>query len=103
MDRSPLVPFPPATSTLPLVRRVAECRKRSSPVLPVSVHLPVAGSYSSALDDGLPPTCSSPPTTSTFPSASSVAVCCQRALFSLPVSANVADPTARAVAAALGL
>ena len=40
---------PPATSTLPLGSSVAVCRKRAVPRLPVAVHVPVAGSYSSVL------------------------------------------------------
>ena len=40
---------PPATSTLPEGSSVAVCSVRAVERLPVAVHVPVAGSYSSAL------------------------------------------------------
>ena len=40
--------FPPATSTLPGQQR-RRVKARAVPRLPVAVHVPVAGSYSSAL------------------------------------------------------
>src|SRR5438046_1040867 len=40
---------PPATSTCPSGSNVAVCRKRGVAMLPVAVHIPVAGSYSSPL------------------------------------------------------
>ena len=50
----------------------------------VAVHVPVAGSYSSALLKK--PGLLAPPATSTLPLGSSVAVCRARAVMSLPVS-----------------
>src|SRR5438034_428936 len=42
-------PLPAATSTLPELSSVAVCQSRPKFMLPVGVHNPVAGSYSSAL------------------------------------------------------
>ena len=47
--RGPMRPCPPATSTLPLGSNVAVCDARAVVRLPVAVHVPLAGSYSSAL------------------------------------------------------
>src|SRR5690349_2635490 len=62
--------------------------------LPVAVHLPAAGLYSSAL---LP----EPPTTSTWPLASSVAVCSSRGVVMLPVLVHVPEDCAATGAAGL--
>src|SRR5206468_2134282 len=67
----PLLPAPPATSTLPEGSSVAVCKERAARTLPVVLQLPVAGSYSAALLKSLPLT---PPATSTLPEGSSVAV-----------------------------
>ena len=40
--------FPPATSTEPLVSKVAVCDERSADMVPVSAKVPLAASYSSA-------------------------------------------------------
>src|SRR5205823_6472586 len=66
-----LIPYqPPATSTLPEGSSVAVWSFRPVPMLPVVVHVPAAGSYSSALlkEPYVPPA------TSTLPEGSSVAV-----------------------------
>jgi hypothetical protein len=62
---------PPATSTLPLGSNVAVWAKRALVRLPVALHIPLAGSYSSALVRELP---LYPPATSTLPLGSNVAV-----------------------------
>ena len=60
---------PPATSTLPLGSNVAVGDRRAVVRLPVSLQVPLAGSYSSALP------LLSPAATSTLPLDSNVAVC----------------------------
>src|SRR4029077_2547220 len=58
---------------------------------PVALHIPLVGSYSSALVKAP----IYPPATSTLPLGSNVAVCCMRAVLRLPVSLNVnGDPEA---------
>jgi hypothetical protein len=69
---------PPATSTVPLGSSVAVCSARATRRLPVTVHRPVWGSYTSALascatQEELAHTLM-PPATSTRPLGSSVAV-----------------------------
>jgi hypothetical protein len=63
-------------------------------MLPVTVHVPVAGLYSSALLRK--PVVPSPPATSTWPFGSSVAVWSVRAVFKLPVFAQVPEVPAKA-------
>ena len=63
---------PPATSTLPRAAASPCDSSRAVPRLPVAVHVPVAGSYSSALLKE--PLLLNPPATSTLPEGSSVAV-----------------------------
>src|SRR2546425_9607245 len=86
---------PPATSTSPFGKRVAVCQARGWSMLPVGLHAPVRGSYSSAdandLND-LSSFESMPPATRTFPSGSSVAVWSLRATLMLPVERHL--PTA---------
>jgi len=67
-----VAPVPPATSTWPLVSKVALWPARAALMLPVGVNFPVAGLYSSALDSRLK-FASSPPAMSTWPSESRVA------------------------------
>src|SRR5262249_30649174 len=71
---------PPATTTLPFWSSVAVCRERPVLRLAVALHVPVFGSYSSAVLREEPP-----PTTNTFPSGSNVAVLPLPALLRLPV------------------
>src|ERR1700728_517118 len=88
---------PPATSTLPSGSRVAVWYSRSTCIRPVSVQVPVAGSYSSALRRVLRklpalqewPRLQPPPATSTSPSGSSVAVSPDLATFIAPVAVQV--------------
>src|SRR2546429_6541145 len=77
--KEPLELCPPATSTLPEGSSVAVCRKRARPRLPVAVHVPAAGSYSSALLKKLLLVLY-PYTTSTSPDSRSAAVCASRAV-----------------------
>src|ERR1035437_4600422 len=65
-------------------------------MLPVTVHVPVAGLYSSALASGVAEAPSRPPATSTWPFGSSVAVWSVRAVFKLPVFAQVPEVPAKA-------
>jgi hypothetical protein len=68
---------PAATSTLPEGSKVAVWKDRATPMLPVLLQLPVAGSYNSALLKlGPPVVCSVgvPPATSTLPEGNSVAM-----------------------------
>ena len=67
-------------------------------MLPVAVHVPVAGSYSSALAKGCSQS-SMPPATSTCPFGSNVAVCESRAVAMLPVAVHV--PVAGSYSSAL--
>ena len=82
---------PPATSTRPLGRSVAVSLARAVCIEPVAVHVPVAGSYSSALATGRPVTSppTIPPATSTLPSWSSVAAAPVTAKGMCPVAENV--------------
>ena len=80
---------PPTTSTVPSVNSVAVGSALPAPILPVVVHDPVLGSYSSAELSDLPLS-STPPTTSTVPSCSNVAVWRMRASTNSPVP--VQDP-----------
>src|SRR5438874_1279570 len=93
------MPFPPpATSTLPEGSSVAVGAKRAVPMLPVAVHVPVAGSYSSALlkeRKGVVKATS----TSIWPLGSSVAVGPLREVRWLPVAAHV--PVAGSYSSAL--
>ena len=63
----PLTVHPPATSTWPLIKRVAVWKYRPTTSMPAEDQVPEAGSYNSApvKTDPLP---SSPPVTSTLPS-----------------------------------
>jgi len=72
---------------------------RGVDMLPVTVHLPAAGSYSSALERicELEP---SPPATNTKPFGNSVAVWAQRATLRLAVFVQVPELWARAESAA---
>ncbi len=80
--------FPPATSTLPLGSNVAVCKSRSMLRLLVALHVPVAGSYTSALLR-MPPGIPNPPATSTLPLGSNVAVCNLRRVLRLPVALQI--------------
>src|SRR5687767_6469782 len=66
-------------------------------MLPVTVHVPVTGSYSSALRSA--PT---PPTTNTFPLANSTAECPQRDRCRLPVVAHVSETGSKSSALVKG-
>ena len=83
--------LPPATNTWPFCRSVDPCEKRVDVMLPVGLHSPVDGLYSSA--EARQGACGlllpSPPTTSTSPLASSVAVCDLRAVDMLPITVHV--------------
>ena len=57
-------------------------------MLPVTVHIPVAGSYSSAVAVAKALK-TPPPATSTSPFASNVAVWCTRAVAMLPVAVHI--------------
>src|SRR5207249_1710383 len=85
---APLHRVPPASSTLPLVRRAASCPSRAVPrLLVVAVHNPVAGLKRSAVSvDRLP---MAPPARSTVPSPSRVAVCQKRPFDIAPVDAKL--------------
>jgi hypothetical protein len=63
---------PAATRTMPLGSKVAVCSKRAVFRLPVSVQVPLAGAYSSALAKALTPLI--PPAIRTMPLDSKVAV-----------------------------
>ena len=63
---------PAATRTMPLGSKVAVCQKRAVFRLPVTVQVPLAGAYSSALAKALKPLI--PPATRTMPLESKVAV-----------------------------
>ena len=63
----------------------------------MALHVPLAGSYSSALVRKTP---FYPPATSTLPLGSNVAVCCRRAVLRLPVALHV--PLAGSYSSALG-
>lgn len=66
-------------------------------MLTVPLNVPVAGSYSSALDTDLPLGFTEPPAIKTLPSASSVAVWPKRAMVIEPVRVNVPDDCASAM------
>ena len=70
------VPLPLTTSTCPFGSNAAVCPERGVVMLPVAVHIIVAGSYSSAL--AITPWPPMPPATSTCPFGSNVAVCPKR-------------------------
>jgi hypothetical protein len=63
---------PPAISTMPLGRSIAEWNERGALILPVGVNVPVAESYTSAVAVEFP--LLDPPATSTLPLLRSVAV-----------------------------
>src|SRR5205807_523710 len=94
---------PPATRTLPLDSSVAVCSARAVSRLPVPVHVPVAGSYSSALlrakqlCGGGPQL--KPPATRTLPFGSKVAVCPSRSVLRSAVRFHV--PAAGSYSSAL--
>ena len=67
--------------------------------LPVALHVPLAGSYSSALLRPLPLPSGVPPATSTLPLGSNVAVWKKRAVLRLPVAVHV--PLAESYSSAL--
>ncbi|KFA93702.1 hypothetical protein Q664_08055 [Archangium violaceum Cb vi76] len=75
------------TSTWPEGRSVAVCFSRAVASRPVGLHVPVVGSYTSALEKG--PLGLEPPVTSTRPEGRSVAVCFSRAVASRPVGLHV--------------
>src|SRR5437764_163130 len=79
---------PPATRTWPLGSSVAVWPMRAVAMLPVTVHVPLAGSYSSALLSGQA-VLVQPPATRTFPLGSKVAVCRVRAVVRLLVTVHV--------------
>src|SRR5215472_13691910 len=89
---------PPATSTSPLFSSVALCCSRAPCIDPVFAHVPVAGSYNSALrraasklpaSQPYPEPLQPPPATSTWPPRSRVAVWPDRATFIAPVAAQL--------------
>ena len=71
---------------MPLVNNVALCNSRAVLRLPVTLQLPVAGSYSSALAVG---SMISAPAATDRPLVSTVAVCKSRAVLRLPVKVQV--------------
>src|SRR5437868_1338067 len=78
----------PTTSTSPVFSRVEEWELRARLMLPVGLHVPVTGSYSSADDTLWPPAPISPetpPLTRTLPLARRVAPCANRAWLRGPV------------------
>src|SRR5207249_10757112 len=77
-----------ATLPQPSLPGVTVSLSRAVPRLPVAVHVPLAGSYSSALLK-TPSQSLNPPATSTLPLGSSVAVCRSRAVPRLPVAVHV--------------
>src|SRR5262245_4329511 len=79
---------PTTTRTFPLGSSVAVRVWRPALRLPVMFHVPVAGSYISAVLRAEPPP-TTPPATNTLPSGSSVAVCPKRAVLRLPVALQV--------------
>src|SRR5262249_16759129 len=74
----------------PSVNSVAVWFVRALAISPVMVHLPVAGSYNSALAT-IVPLEFLPPTTRTRPFSSSVAVCPLRGTFRVPVFIHLPD------------
>src|SRR6266568_3511799 len=76
---------PPATSTWPFISGTAVWFSRATFILPVRLHVPVAGLYSSAEVRALPPETFIPPMTSTLPFDSRAALWFSRATFMLPV------------------
>src|SRR6202158_4335144 len=86
--------MPPATSTSPFGNSAADCPRRDVAMLPVTVHLPVLGLYSSALLRK--PVVPSPPANSTWPFGSRVALWPARSAFRLPVTVQVPELAARA-------
>src|SRR5437867_6455408 len=95
-------PRPPATRILPSRRRVVvNVLARAVPRLPVLLHVPVAGSYSSAEASTVVPSWR-PPATKTLPAfgpdVRSVAVCVARGVAMAPVPRHVPTrpPWARA-------
>src|SRR6266545_2920435 len=80
---------PPVTSSLPLNSRVVVWFSRAIASEPVTVHVPVAGSYSSAVDNAEPVLRLWPPATSTFPLGSNVAVCVVRNVVNAPLAVQV--------------
>src|SRR5258708_908960 len=68
--------------------QVAVCDTRREERIAVVLHVPLRGSYSSALLKYSTPLLY-PPATSTFPLGSNVAVCPKRAVVRLPVLLNV--------------
>src|SRR5437016_10451848 len=88
-----MVVNPPATSTLPLGSSVAVWNWRpTAMLLLVSVKVPLAGSYSSAVCWGPPVGLTPPPVTRTLPLERTVAVGLLRAAFIGPVALNVPVP-----------
>src|SRR2546428_6151674 len=81
-NRAPPLP-PPAASTLPVGSRVAVCKARLVFMLPVTLQVPVAGSYSS---EG-----ATLPATITSPVLSRVAVWPERPAVMLPVLLHVPE------------
>src|SRR5215470_14451092 len=89
--------YPPATSTVPLGSRVAECESRAMRSLPAVSNKLLVGSYISALSRetgaaGAPPPTGAvicvPPSRRTLPLGRRVAVWCARAWTSDPVELN---------------
>jgi len=80
---------PPATNTCPFNSNVAVCPERAVVRLPVAVHIPVAGSYSSALAKTVNPSLPTPPATNTCPFNSNVAVWEKRAVPRSPVALHL--------------
>src|SRR4030095_1117319 len=89
---------PPAASTIPLDSRTAVCRARALLRLPVTVQVPLAVSYSSALT-ALRPLLSNPPAASVIPLGNKVAVCPERPVLRLPVAVHVPSAVSSILAA----
>ena len=75
---TPLLLYPPDTSTCPEGNSVAVCVERATASAPAVDHVPVRGSYSSAVGVKLLKEVLHPPTTSTWPDFRTVAVCPER-------------------------
>src|SRR5207249_6593235 len=80
---------PPATSTLPFGSSTAVAPDLDTNMLPVLLHVPVAGSYNSAVASVWSGGLISPPATSTLPFGSNTAMCARRAPIRFAVGAHV--------------
>src|SRR5260221_5173088 len=96
-----ILTIPPATKTWPFGSSVAVWDSRGVVMLPVTLHLPETGSYSSALVSLFADVPSPPPATSTRPLGSNVAVWPVRTVFRLPVVVQKPEAAAMAGTAVL--